>query len=1088
MVVHAAGVAHDKPWQETTKEDIQEILGAKAIGAWNLHQATLGHPLKAFIAISSLSAVLGNQGQAAYAAANAFLHALSTYRNQKKLPAQSLILGPVKNIGLFKRNEQQLTSYLAEKGIAPLLKSELQMIFQQQINEPNLIVNNFSRDPSLIIAPIAALPDDSENALDNKLCNAEKMLIIAEEVLKLSSGELSSTDNWFEFGMDSIMATQLIYKINHRYPNIRVSAQDVFNHASAQELALKLREQFKNTEQDKSVVQPPVYKNRLTFPLSLQQQEIWNFIKNSPQSLAYQIPMELAITGKLSVDKLQKALLFVLKHHDILRCSFHEIVHQVNQHVHDDCSLTLELFDKYDEQQVTDFFNMPFNLSKAPLLRTCLLRDGEDHYHWLLVFHHLICDGHTATSFIKEVIAHYEDEQIEDEVINYSDYVSWQWDQVLNRFDGEIETFWSQQLQGVSIDVPLAIETKLPQESGVIHANITLKDMNSSLALIEQNKLSLSNYILANLFTMLFDKFKQEKQGVIVFFSGRENRDFATVFGDTSNDVLLVGAREANIFSLAERLQQQIFSLHEKQYFHIPVFKELGLATPMISFDFQRSSDLNINTHLQIKALKSGNIQNYLWGDEPRLLSFKVLLKAESLELNLKYRRDRIDDALANTLLDAWVNTLKTQEQNNAHFVKEKPLAFYDASVMQSNLWPLFKGHPDRAPYYVPVFKEVDGVLEIEQLNQAINKVISDTPALQVFFIEDNGALKWNFNPKASTEVLVINAEKLCETIGGVLVDPIDIIQAPLFRCYLVHCEDHEKSILLIRFHHLIADGVGAELFFKKLEDAYLAKNNSSEFHLQKNNYLHDHHQEAMLYEINKAEYHRYYSEINQQLEPLHFINPPQTVNYVGGVVYQLLPHENSERVHAFCRRHSISLYTFYFHVFCLTLAELNKHNKIYISMVKSNRGRLNDPEMIGYYADSIPFLFEVKPDSESTRALKNTQMQVLQLIERFQYPLRSEDAAHSEYIQPQFIFNQYNLEPSCGLLSCANYLIESLINRSGNKVGLWNYNRPEQFNLLIRSSHLNHMMGLVYNQSVSTEAEAELLLKYFREKILSFL
>ena len=1092
MIVHAAGVAHDKPWQETTKEDIQEILGAKAIGAWNLHQVSLSHPLKAFITISSLSAVLGNQGQAAYATANAFLHALSTYRHQKNLPAQSLILGPVKNTGLFKRNELQLTSFLAEKGITPLLRSELQLIFQQQINEPNLIVNHFSREPSLIVAPLTSLTDDtsddSVNARDHKLCTAEKILQIVEEVLKLSSGELSVTDNWFEFGMDSIMATQLIYKINHRYPNTRISAPDVFNHASAQELALKLNEQSKDSEQDKSVVHTAVYKSRSTFPLSLQQQEIWNFIQNSPQSLAYQVPMELAITGKLSVEKLQQAVSFVLKRHDILRCSFHEIVHQVNQHVHDDCSLTLELFDNYDEQQVTDFFNMPFNLSKAPLLRTCLIRDGNDHYRWLLVFHHLICDGNTATSFIKEVIAHYENEQFEDEVVNYSDYVSWQWDQVLNRFDEEIETFWSQQLQGVSIDVPLATETKLPQEAGVIRANIPLTDMNSSLALIEQNKLSLSNYILANLFTMLFDKFKQDKQGIIVFFSGRENGDFATVFGDTSNDVLLVGARDTNIFSFAERLQQQIFSLHEKQYFHIPVFKELGLATPMISFDFQRSSDLNINTHLQIKALKSGNIQNHLWGDEPRLLSFKVLLKAQSLELSLKYRRDRIDESLANTLLDDWVNTLKTQEQNNTHFVKEKPLALYDASVMQSNLWPLFKGHPDRTPYYVPVFKEVDGVLEIDRLNQAINKVVSDTPALQVFFIEENGTLKWNFNPKANTEVCVINEKNLCQTIGGLLVDPIDITQAPLFRCYLVHCEDHEKSILLIRFHHIIADGVGAELFFKKLEDVYLAKNHTSEIHLQKNNYLHDHHQEAMLYESNKAEYNRYYSEMNQQLESLHFNKSPQTVNYVGGVVYKLLPQEDSERVHGFCRRHNISLYAFYFHVFCLALAEINKHNKIYISMVKSNRGRLNDPEMIGYYADSIPFLFEVKTDSGTTQALKNTQMQVLQLIERFQYPLRGEDAEHSKYLQPQFIFNQYNLEPSRGLLSCADYLIENLINLSGNKVGLWNYNRPEQFNLLIRSSHVNHMMGLVYDQTLSTEAEAELVLKYFKEKILSFL
>lgn len=157
------------------------------------------------------------------------------------------------------------------------------MIFQQQVNECNLIVNHFSSDPSLMVAPISSLPDASSNGLDNQLCTAEKILFIAEEVLKLSSGELSITDNWFEFGMDSIMATQLIYKINHRYPNTCISVSDVFKHASAQELALKVNKQSRNAEQDKSVVLAPVYKNRRTFPLSLQQQEIWNFIQNTPE-------------------------------------------------------------------------------------------------------------------------------------------------------------------------------------------------------------------------------------------------------------------------------------------------------------------------------------------------------------------------------------------------------------------------------------------------------------------------------------------------------------------------------------------------------------------------------------------------------------------------------------------------------------------------------------------------------------------------------------------------------------------------------------------------------------------------------------
>lgn len=1091
VIVHAAGVAHDKPWGETTEQDIQEVFGAKAIGAWNLHQATINHPVQAFIFISSLSAVFGNQGQAVYAAANAFLNALSSYRHQHQQPAQSLILGPIKHTGLFKHNEQQLTHYLAEKGIVPLLRSELQEVFQTQINEPNLIVSHFLHAPALVTKSLSSTSEQSiQSGEDIKKGTAESILAIVEEVLRLAPGELSSTDNWFEFGMDSIMATQLISKINRKYTNAHISSKDVFNHASAQQLAFKLDEATKEVVPETSLVSRSIgYRPTHTFPLSLQQQEIWNFIKNSPKSLAYQIPMDLTITGNLSIAKLQKALADAMLRHDILRCSFHEILHQVNQHVHDECKLPLDVYEEYDAQQVAHFLTAPFDLSKPPLIRTCLIREGDSHYRWLLVFHHLLCDGYTVTAFIKEVIAHYENHPVEDKVINYSDYVNWQWDNVLNQIDNEIAAFGHQHLQEVPMGVVLARNTQQPQEAGVIYHQLPLKDINASLGLLEKNKLSLSNYILANLFTILLDAFQQEQQGIITFFSGREDGMFSSVFGDTSNDVLLVGQRDANIFSQTENLQQQIFDLHEKQYFQMPVFKELGLATPMISFDFQRSSDLNIKTQLQIKALKNGNIQNYLWGDEPRLLSFKVLLKAQDLEFSLKYRRDKIDDSLAHSLLDAWINKLTTQEQhNNCLLVEDKPLALYEASVMQSNLWQLLKSHPDGMPYYVPLFKEVNDSIDLERLNRVVNRLIQNTPALQVFFIENEGKLNWNLDTKAHTTVQIINCAHIYEALGSLLVTPLALTQAPLFKLYLIHSQDNKKPILLIRLHHLIADGIAAELFFKELEKNYLMKENSITPDTQQGGYLYDYRQEKALYAENKVEYGRYFLELNQRLEKHHKVSPSGIPNYVGGVVYRNLTKDVSKNVVAFCTRHNISPYTFYFHLFCITLGQLSNQETIYISIVKSNRGRLINPDTIGYYADNLPFLFELTPDICSIEAIKNTQMQILDLIGRFQYPLHAKDAESLGYIQPPVIFNQYTLEHSHAFIDSADYLIEGIINASGKQVSLWNYNNPEQFNLLIRSDHFNNMMGLVYNQCSSSVEEAELVLGKFIENILSFL
>ena len=50
-------------------------FGPKAVGAWNLHAATVTHavPLDFFLMLSSISSVLGITGQTNYASANYFL-------------------------------------------------------------------------------------------------------------------------------------------------------------------------------------------------------------------------------------------------------------------------------------------------------------------------------------------------------------------------------------------------------------------------------------------------------------------------------------------------------------------------------------------------------------------------------------------------------------------------------------------------------------------------------------------------------------------------------------------------------------------------------------------------------------------------------------------------------------------------------------------------------------------------------------------------------------------------------------------------------------------------------------------------------
>ncbi len=117
-VIHTAGVLRDAPFDTLGEAAIHEVFAPKLDAAHHLDALTRELPsVRAFVLFSSLAGLIGNAGQAAYAAANAALDALAARRHDAGHPATSLAWGPWADVGMAAELRPHERARLASNGI-----------------------------------------------------------------------------------------------------------------------------------------------------------------------------------------------------------------------------------------------------------------------------------------------------------------------------------------------------------------------------------------------------------------------------------------------------------------------------------------------------------------------------------------------------------------------------------------------------------------------------------------------------------------------------------------------------------------------------------------------------------------------------------------------------------------------------------------------------------------------------------------------------------------------------------------------------------------------------------------------------------
>ncbi|WP_328429978.1 SDR family NAD(P)-dependent oxidoreductase [Streptomyces sp. NBC_00443] len=256
-VVHCAGVLADGVTAELTPERLAHVLRPKVDGAAHLHRLTAAHPLGLFLLVSSAAGVVGNVGQANYAAANVFLDQLAHHRRALGLPGTSVSFGAWAGEGLAAEHaDLERMARLGHRAITPDQGRELTELSLRR-GGAHLVAWALDLPRLRAAAPTGALwrsllpaPPSARtgrHSLADRLARlpeperaARVLALVREEAahaLGLRSAESVRPDQPLrDLGMDSVTAVDLRNRISTRIGS-KLPATLLFDHPTPTRLA-----------------------------------------------------------------------------------------------------------------------------------------------------------------------------------------------------------------------------------------------------------------------------------------------------------------------------------------------------------------------------------------------------------------------------------------------------------------------------------------------------------------------------------------------------------------------------------------------------------------------------------------------------------------------------------------------------------------------------------------------------------------------------------------------------------------------------------------------------------------------------------
>ncbi|QRV07666.1 amino acid adenylation domain-containing protein [Bacillus velezensis] len=354
------------------------------------------------------------------------------------------------------------------------------------------------------------------NVTEMKLC------ALWEEVLK--NGPVGIRDHFFERGGHSLKATALVSRIAKEF-GVQVPLQDIFARPTVEELASVIQDL---EESSYEAIQPA--KKQDTYPVSSAQKRMYVLQQLEDGGVGYNMPAVLELTGPLDRGRLEETFRQLVERHESLRTSFETGPDgEPVQRIHDSVPFQL------DEAESADAFVRPFCLEEAPLFRAALVKESDERHLLLTDMHHIISDGVSVNTLIKEFSELYAGRSLAPMRLQYKDYAVWQ--RSFQKKEGyqKQEAYWLKRLEGELPVLELPADKPRPAVRSFAGGSVSCTldaDTASGLHRIARDHSSTLYMVLLAAYNTLLARLSGQEDIIVGSpIAGRPHKDLEPILG-----------------------------------------------------------------------------------------------------------------------------------------------------------------------------------------------------------------------------------------------------------------------------------------------------------------------------------------------------------------------------------------------------------------------------------------------------------------------------------------------------------------------------------------------------------------------------